>query len=614
MDGVRASGFSGRHWLAVWWLLLGVRAWLAATLPAFGDEAFYIQEGRRLAWAYSDLPGLTAWLTRLGQAGFGDSVLAARLPFLLLAALLPLQVRRIAARCAGPLVADRAALLAMLMPLAGLVGVLAMPDLPLLVAAMACADALTAMMQRRRRRDALLLAFGLVLGALAHYRFIVLMAAGLAGLLLAPAGRQLLRQQRFWLALVAGALAWLPALLWNVGHDGAGLAFQFAERHPWRWQAEGLAWPLLQALLLTPLLMLALLAGLADAWRRRHEGPAWPFLAGAGAVASLGWGLLGLFADNERVSFHWPLAGWLLLCCVAPLPLWRWRAGWRIACLALAGTGLLALAAYLAVLAHPDGRRALADSPAYADNFSGWQDVADASRQALAGMPPGTRLVADNFMLAAQLSLQLGRDDIAVLEHPLNDKHGRRAQLRHWGLLAQTPPPPPLLLVVEDSARPGKHRLRGYRFLCDWAGRLASPQVLNVDRGRKRFLLFAVLPDTPAGCVLPAMADIEMPPPRRRLRGPFELSGWAIKPGAGVARVEVLLDGQVRAVADYGQPRPDVLNYWGLLEAGADTAVGLRARVDPGGHPAGPAWLSLRVHGRDGSVEELPAVRIQLLP
>src|SRR5690606_12671763 len=360
VDGVRASGFSGRHWLAVWWLLLGVRAWLAATLPAFGDEAFYIQEGRRLAWAYSDLPGLTAWLTRLGQAGFGDSVLAARLPFLLLAALLPLQVRRIAARCASPLVADLAALLAMLMPLAALVGVLAMPDLSLLVAAMACAAAMTAMMQRRRRRDALLLAFGLVLGALAHYRFSVLMAAGLAGLLLAPAGRQLLRQRRFWLALVAGALAWLPALLWNVGHDGAGLAFQFAERHPWRWQAEGLAWPLLQALLLTPLLMLALLAGLADAWRRRHEGPAWPFLAGAGAVASLGWGLLGLFADNERVSFHWPLAGWLLLCCVAPLPLWRWRAGWRIACLALAGAGLLALAAYLAVLAHPDGRRALA--------------------------------------------------------------------------------------------------------------------------------------------------------------------------------------------------------------------------------------------------------------
>lgn len=612
MDGGRSSVSWRTRLLILWAGLLGVRLWLAAHLPAFGDEAFYIQEGRRLAWAYSDLPGLTAWLARLGQECFGDGLLAARLPFQLLAALLPWQVWRIAGRCFGPAVAERAALLAMLMPLAGLMGVLVLPDVPLLLAALLCADALTAMMQRRRATDALLLVLGLVLGALAHYRFIMALVAGMAGWLLAPAGRRLFREPRLWLTLLPGALAWLPLLHWNLQHHGAGLAFHFAERHPWTWQPQGLAWPLVQALLLTPLLLLALLAALREAWRRRHEAAAWPFLLGAGGVATLGWFLLGFFTDSERVSFHWPLAGWLLLCCAAPLPLWRWHAVWRRACLALAALGLLALTAYLGVLAKAEGRRALADSPAYADNFSGWEEVAAATRDTLAELPARTRLVADNFMLGAQLSLYLGRDDVQVLEHPLNAKHGRALQLELWQLLARTRPEGPVLLVVEDTARPGRQRLQGYRYLCGWAGALASPRVLNVDHGRKRFLLFVLPPAGADGCVLPAMADLETPRPGDRLRGAFELSGWAIKPGAGVAKVEVLLDGEVVAEADYGQPRPDVLEYWGLLQDGADTAVGLRARVEPG-ERAGAAWLSLRVHGRDGGIEELPAMRLELL-
>ena len=46
--------------------MLVVKAAVAARLPLFVDEAFYWQEGRHLAAAYSDLPGMTAWLARLG--------------------------------------------------------------------------------------------------------------------------------------------------------------------------------------------------------------------------------------------------------------------------------------------------------------------------------------------------------------------------------------------------------------------------------------------------------------------------------------------------------------------------------------------------------------------
>ena len=84
--------------IGLWVGLLFAKIALAAHLPLFVDEAFYWQEGQHLAWAYSDLPGLTAWMTRLGVALGGDSTLALRAPFLLLAAGLPWLVARITAR------------------------------------------------------------------------------------------------------------------------------------------------------------------------------------------------------------------------------------------------------------------------------------------------------------------------------------------------------------------------------------------------------------------------------------------------------------------------------------------------------------------------------------
>ena len=57
-----------RWFIGVWVLLTLVKLAWPRSLPLFVDEAFYWQEGQHLAWAYSDLPGLTAWLTRLGVA------------------------------------------------------------------------------------------------------------------------------------------------------------------------------------------------------------------------------------------------------------------------------------------------------------------------------------------------------------------------------------------------------------------------------------------------------------------------------------------------------------------------------------------------------------------
>src|SRR5512145_3172521 len=83
---------------ALWSTVLLLKLVVAARLPLFVDEAFYWQEGQHLALAYSDLPGLTAWMARLGVELGGHTLLALRAPFLLVAALVPLLVVRIAAR------------------------------------------------------------------------------------------------------------------------------------------------------------------------------------------------------------------------------------------------------------------------------------------------------------------------------------------------------------------------------------------------------------------------------------------------------------------------------------------------------------------------------------
>lgn len=601
-------------YLAAWAALLLAKLWLAATLLPFGDEAFYALESRRLAWAYSDLPGLTAWLIRLGTELGGQHVLAMRLPFVLMGAAVPWLVVRIARRWGGDQAGWQAGVLALLMPLSGLSGVLALPDAPMLVAALLCLDAFAAMLQRFGAAAAVQLAVGLALGAFSHYRFVLVVLAGAAGLLCAARGRALLREPGLWLALLAGSAAWLPLVGWNLGHAGAGVAFQFVDRHPWRLQAEGAWWPLVQALVLTPALFVLLLATLRQAWRWRDgsHGAQWPLLLGLGSVSVLGFFVMAFVSDSERVSFHWPLAGWVALACAAPAVLAAWPRWARIAVHGVAAAGLLMTLGYVAMVAQPGGRHWLAAGPFYADNFSGWDSAATVVRGELSAMPAGTRLVADNFMLGAQLSFALDRDDVAVLPHPLNGKHGRAVQLADWGLLStgrEQWGDAPVLLVVEDTSRPLKLRLDGYRDLCRLSGGLPPPQVLNVDRGRKRFLLFR-LPAPATTCSTPALAWLESPAVDAVVDGHVDLSGWALKEGAGVQRVLVTLDGRVVGKADYGHRRPDVIGYWRM--APGDDGVGFRARIDVGDHRGGDAWLGLQVHGRDGSVEAWPPQRIRI--
>jgi len=48
----------------LWFATQIIKVFLAANLAPFGDEAFYWQESRALAWSYTDVPPATALLIR----------------------------------------------------------------------------------------------------------------------------------------------------------------------------------------------------------------------------------------------------------------------------------------------------------------------------------------------------------------------------------------------------------------------------------------------------------------------------------------------------------------------------------------------------------------------
>ncbi|WP_407070809.1 glycosyltransferase family 39 protein [Novilysobacter avium] len=613
-----------RWFLVLFIAVLAVKLLVAARLPLFVDETFYWLEGQHLAPAYSDLPGLTAWLARLGVSLGGNTELGLRLPFLMIAAAVPWLVARVTAREYGPVHGWQAGSFALLLPLAGTLGLLALPDAAMALATVLCIDAGARLLRQVSAGASLELALGLTIGALSHYRFIAVIGVGLLALLLVRDGRKALRDPRVWTAIAIGAAAWAPLVAWNLGNADAGLRFQLVDRHPWAFHWDGILFVVIQALMVTPLLFAALLAA---GWRGyRGALPASRYFALLGGLLVLGFFSLGFFADTERVSFHWPLPGYLALLPLLPAVLAAWPRWLRGLTWLTAGLGLVMVMGYYVAVSVPDLRARAAAEKWYPSNFAGWDELADAVRLERGQMGPDARLVAGSFKIGAELGFALGDPRIPVLDHPLNIKHGRAPQLQLWNLAAgpreswpaqfgQAWADAPVLLVIASSDVQYKHLLERYHHLCGKLGPLPPPRVVNVDHGRQRFLLFRFDSSMPTAgnCTAPAMAWIDSPVSGQRVARSFDIAGWAFKDGVGLARVEVTLDGKPVADVAYGASQPGTAAFWRISNDPNQPRVGFSGRVELGADvTTGRHWLGLRLHGADGSVEAWPEQPIEV--
>jgi hypothetical protein len=144
---------------------------------------------------------------------------------------------------------------------------------------------------------------------------------------------------------------------------------------------------------------------------------------------------------------------------------------------------------------------------------------------------------------------------------------------------------------------------------------MPPPRVLVVDHGQTRYFLFRFDPARARpGCVAPALAYIDAPAPKTGVPAKFAVEGWAFKDDAGIARVEILLDGRSMGDARYGDEKPGVAQFWAISTDPAHPRVGFHVDVDASSLPPGRHWLGLRLHGRDGSTEDWPEQQVRLLP
>ncbi len=603
--------------VAFWSLLVAIKLGLAARLDLFADEAFYRLEAFHPALGYSDLPPLTAWLGAISMSVFGDNHLALRLPFLLLGSAVPWLVLLWAARF--PATAPfrwQAALLACLLPLAGQLGIFALPDVPLTVAMLLSAIALDRALEKGHSIDWLLLGVALAIGWLSHYRFVFWYAAG--ALWLIASGPREWRRSGFWIAQIIGLMGLLPSVLFNSEHAWSALRFQFVDRHPWQWHADGLLDPAWQALIATPPLFIAMIFAMVVLGRSARADNV---RARAAAFSSVGLLVLvwtvGLFADSLRSRFHWTLPAWLLILpwAAAWIPVQSARVGGSgfrrlVASLStpVAATGLSLALICLTLMAGGVDRARYWRAP-LPDNLLGWREVA-AWVDALRVDDADTRLVADNFVLAAELDDQL-HQPVATLDHRLNQKHGRSAQLALWrrdeSSLRDWDEGEAGWLVAEPGALAVVDWAAWQMHFCSLFAQVELRSELVVPTTRDRWVAYRVSRNTTGAgrrCALAPVGRLDYPASSRPVTAgaSVEVAGWVFLGNEKIRALELALGNGPRTPAIYGLARPDVPPLF--AEGGpADAAIGFRATLDA--RHAEPGVLRVRGWAVTGSGREV---------
>ena len=308
--------------------LAAVLVWSSSRYGYHRDELYFLACGRRLAWGYPDQPPLTPLLARAMELLHPHSPLVLRVPAVALmvgvTAVTALLARdfgggRFAQGLAGLAVGSGTVLL-----LGGHVLVTATVDLAVWVGITWLAVRLLHSGDRRWW-----LPLGALLGiGLLNKQLPLLLAAGLvAGLLLTPSARPLLRGPWPWIGGATAAACWAPVLLWQARHGWPQLTLAGQIRAEYGRPGERIAALVGQLLLFGLGAGVLWIMGVRQLFRRPELAPYRP-LAWAWVVAFL------LFVVTAGQVYY--LAGlYPVLIAAGAVAVERWRRRRAVAMVAL---------------------------------------------------------------------------------------------------------------------------------------------------------------------------------------------------------------------------------------------------------------------------------------
>lgn len=600
-------------------VLLSLKLFLASRLDLYSDEIFYWLASTRLALAYSDLPFMTSLLVWLGTQGETASPLAVRSLFLAMGSCLPLLLYWLALPIRGPLHAVAAAWLSLCIPLGGFLGLLAVPDVPLIVFGLLSVGLFERALRDNLWRHWLLLGACVALGLATHYRFILYPAGALLFLMLPGAARVQWRNPRLYVALLIACLGLLPILWFNLSNQMASASFYLVERHPWEFRSAGLLHAVLQAGVVTPPLYALLLVTLWRMWRlaRRGSEPARLLLCVA-LVNLLVYLLLAPWTDPTSTTLHWPLSAYFPILVFVPGTLillfnhLRERLGaaraWWLT-LAIPALGFLgSFAALLGVgsQAYQEPVQRLLGRGVLSNKMAGWEEFAAYSRNVLAFSfgDENPLIVTDNYYTAAQLGFAGVSDQPMTLDSSKAVRDGRSVQLNLWGMdreavIARAGEP--FMFVMEDSSLNILEGIDTVASACDLSRDLRRIDRLSLFGGDKQFTFFRGELIDPADergypadpCPLPPRAWIDAPVAGQTLSGEFRVEGWAFNEDIGIRSVSLLLNGRLMEEIPYGISRPDVASSQNVRTDPNSPNLGFAFSFDTGSVANGHYFLEI---------------------
>jgi hypothetical protein len=245
----------------------------AGSLPLTPQEAYYWQYARHPALSYFDHPPMAAWTIRAFTLLLGDSERVVRLAAASWSAVFCLFFFLAGRRLLGGRAALAATATMLVTPFFSLGQTIITPDGPLVAGWIAAFYFTVRALQDER--PAWLLAAGLAAGvaSLGKYTGFLLLPQILAALLLDARGRRMLRGPYPWIGAALAVAAFSPVVAWNATHGWASFGFQFGKRgHDMHLEPVLVGRFFgLQALVVSPLLFLVLLASMAAAVRRWRD-------------------------------------------------------------------------------------------------------------------------------------------------------------------------------------------------------------------------------------------------------------------------------------------------------------------------------------------------------
>lgn len=514
-------------------LLIGVIAllqlWFISTQQLFGDEAFYWLEGQFLNISYSELPGWTAWMIRLGTEVFGNNYFAVRIFSYLgfLSVFRAIWLLNKSVETEGSI----NFILIMAIPLLMLIAVMALPDVWLLVFVMWISVWVVKSVQSNNYKDWFILGLLIACSINVHVRMWIWLAiAGMVFLLYYRTNKTLLKRA-ILVCFPIALMGLLPVLIFNYHHDFALFTFQFGRRHPWEFQVENLSFVLSQILVITPLVLFLWFKNISQI-NMTKPNIAWILL-----TAFLHWLLyvmLSLFADGLRTTVHWVLISYLPVLAISSL----WQTNYPRLMWWSAVTGIIVSLFLLIVVNNNQRNNSYLEARIF-DNSRGWKELS-VNVNRVKKEQGIDRVVTDYFMTAAELAFETNNtQSIYVLPHFKNVKHGREKQLDIMGLLINEPEKynKEALLVVEDSTLKLQQKGRYYFGLCQYFKQLEFIETIYTKDSHKQFHLFKINNSNEnKQCQIPPIFYIE----HQLADNVIHLSGWAIFHQVGIKSLSVV--------------------------------------------------------------------------